>query len=109
MTDAFALLLAPGEAAALVPGWPPDAWLVAFGGGLGGWDAVGEREIPATVGLLPVWPPLGSLPIADVGAGEEVLLIGRIARQPGLAEAARGRIAPSAPCPREVGPDDVDW
>lgn len=110
MNGNFALAIHPGEAAHLVAGWPPDAWLVAFGGGQDRWDAVAERELSDAVGLLPVWPPLEGHPVADIPAEDEQALVLRIVRYPDIAEVARARMS-STPGQvfTDIDADDVDW
>src|SRR5690606_9959594 len=75
----FALVLTPDEAALLIDGWPPGAWLVAAED-VGGprWDAGDEADLPAMVGRLPVWPPLGSFHVARMPAEAEAMLLRRL-------------------------------
>jgi hypothetical protein len=111
--DGFALIVTPAEAAGLVPGWPPGAWLAVTlsSGGAAAWEAVASEDaLPDAVSGLPVWPPAGRLPVAAVTAGAEADLLARIVAEPGLAAAAAARLAGEAPVrPAEVLAEDVEW
>lgn len=111
MSD-VAIVIRPDEACLLIADWPHDLWLVVSEeAGRWHWDAGYERDLPAMIGTLPVWPPLQGFAVARVAAEREAAMLRDLCAIPDLAAQARKRLSclPAAEAVSDPLAADIEW
>lgn len=98
MSDAFALILRPHEAASIHTGWPDGCWLVLRSEPApGSWQCGAEDTLPVLLHGFPAWPPLPGMDAPEVDPADESALLAAFSRLSGVGETAAAAMMAGAP------------